>query len=450
MMDSTSILFFFLCLFFLSLSSKATSVLFPKQALPTKSGYLPINSTSGSAIFFAFYEAQHPISSISQTPILVWLQGGPGCSSMIGNFFELGPWRVSSDSNSNQSSILKPNPGAWNEKFGLVFIDNPIGTGFSIASTPEEIPKDQETVAKHLFIALRSFISLDPLSNSRPIYITGESYAGKYVPAIGYYILQKNSRLPVAKQVNLRGVAIGNGLTDPVTQVATHAITAYFSGLINEKQRTQLEGIQAEAVRLTREGKWTEATDARSRVLDWLQNVTGLATLYDLRRQKPYETELVTEFLNKEEIKKALGVQNSIIWEDCSSIVGKALHEDVMKSVKFMVEELVKKSKVLLYQGQFDLRDGVVSTEAWIKEIRWEGLEKFLMAERKVWEVNEEVAGYVQRWGSLTEVVVSGAGHLVPADQAVSSQAMIEDWVLERGLFGEEKQVSPSNFRGFS
>ncbi|OVA18710.1 Peptidase S10 [Macleaya cordata] len=72
------------------------------------------------------------------------------------------------------------------------------------------------------------------------------------------------------------------------------------------------------------------------------------------------------------------------------------------------------------------------------------------MAERKVWEVNEEVAGYVQRWGSLTEVVVSGAGHLVPADQAVSSQAMIEDWVLERGLFGEEKQVSPSNFRGFS
>ncbi|OVA01760.1 Peptidase S10 [Macleaya cordata] len=446
-MGSTSILLL-LSFFFLSFNSKATLDLFPEQALPTKSGYLPISSTSGSAIFFAFYEAQQPISSLSQTPILVWLQGGPGCSSMVGNFFELGPWRINSDSKFNESLILKPNPGAWNRKFGLVFIDNPIGTGFSIASNIEEIPKDQETVAKHLFIALRKFISLDPLSRYRPIYIAGESYAGKYIPSIGYYILQHNSLSPVSKQVNLRGVAIGNGLIDPVSQVANHAETAYFSGLINEKQRTQLEGMQAEAVRLTREEKWTEATDARSRVLDWLQNVTGLATLFDIRRKRPYETEMVTEFLKEEEVKKALGVEKTMIWEGCSSIVGKALHDDVMKSVKFMVEELVKKSKVLLYQGQFDLRDGVVSTEAWIKEMRWEGLEKFLMAERKVWKVNGEFSGYVQRWGSLTEVVVSGAGHLVPTDQAVSSQAMIENWVLERGLFGDEKWVSPSNCRG--
>ncbi|KAI3910437.1 hypothetical protein MKX01_034831 [Papaver californicum] len=443
-MVSASIFFLSFLLLTLPLNSNS---LFPEQALPTKSGYLPNNSTSGSAIFFAFYEAQHPSSSLSQTPILVWLQGGPGCSSMIGNFFELGPWRVSSDYKTNESSILKPNPGAWNHKFGVVFIDNPIGAGFSIASSSEEIPVDQETVAKHLFIALRSFISLEQLWSSRPIYITGESYAGKYVPSIGYYILQHNFHSSVSKQVNLRGVAIGNGLTHPVTQVATHADTAYFSGLINEKQRTQLEVFQAEAVRLTQEQKWAQATDARNQVLHRLQNMTGLGTLYDLRRKKPYETEMVTKFLENEEIKRALGVNKSIIFEECSDTVGKALHEDVMKSAKYMVEELVKKSKVLLYQGQFDLRDGVVSTEAWIKELRWEGLEKFLMAERKVWKVNGEVAGYVQRWASLTEVVVTGAGHLVPADQALSSQAMIEDWVMENGLFGREIGVLASELR---
>ncbi|XP_043693972.1 serine carboxypeptidase-like 50 [Telopea speciosissima] len=425
-------LLFFLS--FLCISLANPTPLFPKESHPSKSGYLPINSSTSSAIYFAFYEAQRPVFNLSQTPLLVWLQGGPGCSSLLGNFFELGPWRLNPKQNGNNDPVLESNPGAWNRQFGLLFIDNPIGAGFSIASSPAEIPRDQETMANHLIAALTSFISSDPLFKSRPLYITGESYGGKYVPAVGYYILQQSSDL------NLRGVAIGNGLTHPVTQVATHAASAYYSGLINEKQRTQLEEIQAQAVKLTQEGKWKEATDARNKILDWLQNLTGLATLYDFRRKTPYETETVTAFLNKEQVKKALGVENSLVWVECSHVVGDALHEDVMKSVKFMVEELVKKSKVLLYQGQFDLRDGVVSTEAWVKEMNWEGLESFLMAERKVWKVKEELAGYVQKWGSLSQVVVSGAGHLVPADQAVNSQAMIEDWIMERGLFQDEKK----------
>ena len=67
---------------------------------------------------------------------------------------------------------------------------------------------------------------------------------------------------------------------------------------------------------------------------------------------------------------------------------------------------------------------------------------QFLLAKRQVWRVNGELAGYVQKWGNLSHVVVLGAGHLVPTDQAVSSQAMMEDWILERTLFShEEKEV---------
>ncbi|PIA61736.1 hypothetical protein AQUCO_00200018v1 [Aquilegia coerulea] len=428
--------FFFLTFlhYFITTSNATTTPSFPKEALPTKTGYLPINSTSKSAMFYAYYEAQQPISPLPQTPILIWLQGGPGCSSMIGNFYELGPWRVTS------SAVLKPNPGAWNNLFGLLFIDNPIGTGFSIAETREEIPKDQETVGKHLFIAIRKFVALNPSFKSRPIYITGQSYAGKFVPAIGYYILQQNSRLRLSQHVNLMGVAIGNGFTDPITQVTTHAETAYYIGLINEKQRVQLEEFQSEAVKLVQEGKWSNATHARTKVLSTLANMTGLATINDYRRTKPYNTGLVREFLANEEIKKALGFPISINWRRCSGAVRAALHEDAMKSVKFMVEKLLQKTKVLLYQGQYDLRDGIVSTEAWINTLKWEGLEKFLNAERKVWKIEGKVPGYVQRWGNLSEVLVSGAGHFVPADQAVSSQAMIQDWVLERGLFDDKRR----------
>ncbi|KAK9115346.1 hypothetical protein Syun_022143 [Stephania yunnanensis] len=444
-------LLFMISLTTLTNANNTTPKLFPTEATPTSSGYLPINSTTGSSIFYTFYEAQAPISPLPQTPILIWLQGGPGCSSMVGNFLELGPYRVEADPQT--SLTLSPNSGAWNHLFGLLFFDSPIGTGFSIAGNAEEIPRDQQTVANHLFVALRSFLMLNTLFKSRPIYITGESYGGKYVPAFGAYVLEMNSRLPANRRVNLKGVAIGNGLTDPGTQVGTHGITAYYSGLIDEKQKNEIEEVQRVAVRLVSEEKWAEATDARNQVLGKLENFTGLATLYDLRRRSPYEFDLLDKFLNKDEVQRWLGVKSHVVWEDCSDVVGAALHEDVMKSVKFMVEGLVSESstsssfKVLLYQGQFDLRDGVVSTEAWIKTMRWEGLEEYLKSERKIWRVNGEVAGYVQRYGRFSEVVVSGAGHLVPTDQPVNAQAMIEDWVLERGLFAEESETGAAKLK---
>ncbi|GMH26257.1 hypothetical protein Nepgr_028100 [Nepenthes gracilis] len=424
-------------------SSFSKAPFFPKEALPSKTGYLIVNPSTGSAIYYAFYEAQQSTSALSQTPLLVWLQGGPGCSSMLGNLYELGPWRVH---RSNQTIKLEANKGAWNRIFGLLFLDNPIGTGFSIAASPQEIPRDQHGVAEHLFVAIKAFVTMNTSFKSRPIYITGESYAGKYVPAIGSYILTKNRRLLESERVNLAGVAIGNGLTDPKTQVATHALNAYFSGLINEKQKAQLEAAQEEAVKLVDARTWADATNARNEALEMLQSMTGLATLYDMRRKIPYESELVERFLSNVEVKKAFGVNNTAIWEECSYAVEAALHEDVMKSARPMVEVLVRESKVLLYQGQCDLRDGVVSVEAWMRKLNWEGISGFLASERKVWKVGGELAGYVQKWKSLSHVVVLGAGHFVPTDQAVNSQAMIEDWVLERGLFaGAENRNRSSN-----
>uniref|UniRef100_A0A2P2L1A0 Carboxypeptidase n=1 Tax=Rhizophora mucronata TaxID=61149 RepID=A0A2P2L1A0_RHIMU len=425
-----------LCFFHRSSASSpaASDPAFPQEALPTRAGYLPVDSNTNSAIFYAFYEAQNSSLPLSQTPLLIWLQGGPGCSSMLGNFLELGPYRV------NEQLVLEPNLASWNRIFGLIFLDNPIGAGFSIASGTEDIPRDQHAVARHLFAAITGFIELDPGFKDRPIYVTGESYAGKYVPAIGYYILKKNTKLPVSKQVNLKGVAIGNGLTDPLTQVQTHAVNAYFSGFINEKQKRELEEAQGEVVKLVKIANWSGATDARNEVLNLLQNMTGLATLYDFTKKMPYRMDLVTKFLQPEEVKKALGANASLVFVDCSDVVGAALHADVMKSVKFMVEFLAKNSKVLLYQGHFDLRDGVVSTEAWVKTMKWEGIREFFMAERKIWKVNGQLAGYVQKWGSFSHAVVLGAGHLVPTDQSVNSQAMIEDWVLDKGAFADKQE----------
>uniref|UniRef100_A0A2N9G027 Carboxypeptidase n=1 Tax=Fagus sylvatica TaxID=28930 RepID=A0A2N9G027_FAGSY len=424
-----------------TLLSPTPTPLFPTQALPTKTGYLSVNPSTTSSIFYAFYEAQNPISPLFQTPLIIWLQGGPGCSSMVGNFFELGPWRVTSQkTSSSETFALEPNAGfgmafsccntksrllhrrpglLWQNlgsapsatettslvwSFGQHPINNTRASPFTsnvanvekrastkITSTPKEIPRDQLS-DQDLFAVITSFIELDPLLfKSRPVYFAGESYAGKFVLSCN----------------------------------------AYYSGLINKRQKSELEKVQWEAIKLTRMRKWKEATDARSKVLQMLQAMTGLSTLHDYSKKVPYTTEMVSAFLSKKEVKKALGLKDWMIYDVCNNDVAAALHDDFMKSVKFMVEFLVKKSKVLLYQGHFDLRDSVVSTKAWVKTIKWEGLSQFLMAKRKVWRVNGDLSGYVQKWGNLSHVVVLGAGHLVPIDQALSSQAMIEDWVLE-------------------
>ncbi|KAG8362816.1 hypothetical protein BUALT_BualtUnG0034300 [Buddleja alternifolia] len=340
---------------------------------------------------------------------------------MLATLYELGPWIV------NQNLSLEPNSGSWNNLFGLLFLDNPIGTGFSIVASSQEIPRNQNDVAKHLYIAIKKFVALDELFKTRPIYITGESYAGKYIPAIGYYILRRNQFLPRGKRVNLGGVAIGNGLTDSEIQVATHGVNAYNLGLINEKQKALLEEFQFEAVGFVKSGNWSEATNARTNVLNALTNMTGLATLYDFRRLIPYQDDLVATFFNNVEVKRE-GVSESLVFEVCSDVVGDVLKDDVMKSVRYMVEFLVKRSvKVLLYQGQCDLRDGVVSTLAWVKKMKWERIKRFLKAERKVWRVDGKLAGYVQRWESLSHAVVMNAGHFVPTDQGVNSQVMIQD-----------------------
>jgi vitellogenic carboxypeptidase-like protein len=302
-------------------------------------------------------------------------------------------------------------------------------------------------VASHLWAALQSFIGSDASFRSRPFYVSGESYAGKYVPSVGYYILKQNAIVPSKLRINLKGVAIGNGLTHPVVQVATHADSAYFTGLINAKQKLYLEILQDEAVELTVAEKWEEASDARGTVLDWLQNVTGLATLYDLTKTKPYQTKVLSVFLNKQEVQYALGVRGNIRWAECSDQVNAAFHADIMKSTKYMVEELVRKTSVLLYQGVYDLRDGVVSTEAWIRQMNWDGLEGFLEAERKVWKVDGHLFGYGQRFLNLSHVVIYGAGHLVPADQGRSAQTMIEDWVMQKGLFHSSEHNSLKNRR---
>ncbi|KAH7433413.1 hypothetical protein KP509_07G068100 [Ceratopteris richardii] len=210
-------------------------------------------------------------------------------------------------------------------------------------------------------------------------------------------------------------------------------------GLIDEIQKQTADAIAAKAVALIQQENWMDAHDARNELLNYIQNVTGLATLYNIGRKIAYHvtangTDYLKDFMNRKDVQISLLKAEPGVWEDCNSTVGARLASDVPKSTMHLVEFLLNHSvPVLLYQGQFDLRDGVSSNEAWIRLLKWKELDSFYASERKVWQEDGLTVGYVRSFSFLTHVVISDAGHLVPTDQAYASQQMIEHWITSKG-----------------
>jgi len=160
------------------------------------------------------------------------LTGGPGCASEVALFYENGPYQFPEDL--SKTGPLKQNPNSWNNISNLLYVDQPVGTGFSKAGVAKDAKSEVE-VAADMGAFLRGFLAANPEYEGRDFFITGESYAGHYIPAIAYYLTQ-----PEGKDINLKmkGIAIGNGLTDPYEQYPAYPVFSYENGLISKEWDT--------------------------------------------------------------------------------------------------------------------------------------------------------------------------------------------------------------------
>ncbi|KAJ3268372.1 hypothetical protein HDV01_003083 [Terramyces sp. JEL0728] len=400
---------------------------------PSYSGLIPINTANvNKSIFFWYFEAQEPLEE--NPPLVIWLQGGPGSSSMIGLFYEMGPYFI--------QDKLTMNPNTWNKHAGMLFIDNPVGTGFSFVEDNPKLarefdfipetdlldsrevfkdkkckpykrndkavykdgyPANQAAVAKDLIYFLDEFYGIFPDQLKSKLYITGESYAGKYVPALAYHIHKANEKR--SAQIPLAGVGIGNGLTDPITQIKYHAPLALALGLVSHK-----------------------GADEISKLAE-LSKESGGVNWYDVRKSSAqYDRGPMNTLLESADTRLALNVGNRRYGEDPN--VDAHLREDIMQSAASYFPEILDNGyQVLLYQGQFDYRDGVWSNTEWIENIDWKHRKKFLEQERQVWKPMQ-VAGYFTKYENLVRFELLNAGHLAPGDQGKSTLSMIEQYLL--------------------
>jgi vitellogenic carboxypeptidase-like protein len=186
-------------------------------------GYLTVDEAHDSNLFFWFFPAA---SGNPDAPVVLWLQGGPGASSLYSVFNEHGPFTV------NEDGELLPRRHTWTATHSMLYVDNPVGVGYSFTGDEAGYTTNQTAIAENLYAALVQFFELYPEYRDNDFYVTGESYAGKYVPAVSYAIHQNNAGARV--KINLKGLAIGNGLIDPVNQMVLPEFL-YERGLIDSR-----------------------------------------------------------------------------------------------------------------------------------------------------------------------------------------------------------------------
>nr|CAD7194955.1 unnamed protein product [Timema douglasi] len=357
------------------------------------SGYLTVNQEYNSNLFFWFF----PTQNVSSAPLLLWLQGGPGASSLMALFVENGPYIVDTEGELQRRDIN------WALNHNIIYLDNPAGTGFSFTDGDLGYARNQTDVAENVYTALLQFFQLFPELQENDFYVTGESYGGKYIPAVAYSIHTHN---PTASQkINLQG-------------------------LIDINAREHFHQMEAQVVQAIQEERWTDASNGfhdivASDDVSYLHNLTGFTYHYNylFATGDPLDNDRFEDFINLNASRLALHVGDREFHD--SSEVSSHLYDDYMKSVKPWLEVLLENYRVLMYNGQLDIICAYPLTANLLRKLEWSGADDYRTAERSQWLSGGELAGFVKTAGNLTEILVRNAGHLVPTSQPAWSYDLI-------------------------
>lgn len=394
-------------------------------------GFFTVNKTYDSNQFFWYFPALIP--NKNDAPVIVWLQGGPGASSLYGLFTENGPLRV----RKNKFERRKYN---WALSHHIIYIDNPVGTGFSFTKDPKGYCTDQTRVGEELHSTLTQFFQLFPELQGNKFFVTGESYGGKYVPALAYTIHKKNPTSNI--KINLKGIAIGNGLSDPVHQLV-YGKYLYQIGLIDWNQAKVFEKYENKTKQYIEQNQWLKAFETFDMLLNGdmigekslFANMSGFDLYFNYLHTTDY-----TQFEDFGPMIQKSAVRNAIHVGDLpfnnGTIVEEHLKEDVMKSVALWVSELLDHYYVVIYSGQLDIIVAYPLTINYLRHLNFTGAEDYKTAKRYIWKVDGEVAGYVKQAGKLVEILVRNAGHMVPGDQPKWALDLITHFTHEKLFYG--------------
>ncbi|KAE8726272.1 Serine carboxypeptidase-like 29 [Hibiscus syriacus] len=387
-------------------------------------GYVTVNKSLGRALFYWFFEAAEDPDS---KPLLLWLNGGPGCSSIAyGLAEEIGPFHIRPD-----GKTLYLNPYSWNLAANILFLDSPVGVGFSYSNTSSDLLNNgDKSTAKDSLNFLLKWLKRFPQYKDRDFYIAGESYGGHYVPQLSQAIVRHN-KATKAKAINLKGYMVGNALTDDYHDYLGLFQFLWSAGLISDETYKLsnvlcdnesfihsssacngiLDVMSEEMGNIDPYSIYTPSCSANARQAKWLLKrrlrVGQLSEKYDPCTEKHSEV-----YFNLPEVQKALHVLPEAApskWETCSEIINTNWKDSPLTMLDVYHELIQEGLRIWIFSGDTDAVIPITSTRYSI-----DALKLPIVSPWRPWYDDGQVGGWTQEYEGLNFVSVRGAGHEVP------------------------------------
>ncbi|KAL6885498.1 hypothetical protein ACP4OV_010277 [Aristida adscensionis] len=384
-------------------------------------GYVNIRPKAN--LFWWYYRSPHRVSTPEKPwPTILWFQGGPGGSGVgRGNFQEVGPLDVD----------LNPRNSTWLQKADLIFIDSPVGVGYSYVEDSSALVKTDMQTAKDVAELLKALTVEIRTLQSSPLFLVGESYGGK-VAAITGVLLARAIHSGTLK-ITLGGVVLGDswispddfalsypGLLHIMSRLDDNAVGKAIMMGITVKQQMQVWQF---AVALKTWTDLLDLIDSKSGAVNqdniMIDNTMGGATGFGL----------ISNIMNGVIKDKLRIIPKDVVWQTASEVVYYALNNEFMKPAINEVDELLAYGvNVTVYNGQLDLICSTFGAEAWVKRLKWEGLHDFLSLPRSSLHYchpYSQTNAFVRSYKNLHFYWILGAGHMVPQDQPCTALNMI-------------------------
>mmetsp|Transcript_87147 Transcript_87147/g.154272 ORF Transcript_87147/g.154272 Transcript_87147/m.154272 type:complete len:471 (+) Transcript_87147:46-1458(+) len=433
------------------------------KSLPGWEGELPSRWFSGYLSFGKKHlhyilvetESKEPDADV---PLILWMNGGPGCSSLDGLFYEHGPLLINEDGKS-----FTKNPHSWNKLGHVLYMEAPVGVGYSYSEDPKDTEQlnDEQTASDNL-AALKAFFGLYPEHKKREFFVSGESYGGVYVPTLSLKIFEDPS-----VDWNMQGFLVGNGVFDWNLMAESSVPFLYGHGAISTRQKKQID----EACK----GNFAHPSEDCEHLMDAaMENAKGLngydfyrdcfqqtapLSAWHLARQPHLLTSLReaprpphpalgmnvpcidsvggTNWLGRPDVRAALHIETSLpAWEICSSNINYT--RDMSYSAPKLYAKMAEKYRILVYNGDTDMACDYLS-DSWAVDSINVTVDPDM--DWVPWHMDEDggqqTVGFVTRYQTklgLYFLTVKGAGHMVPQWKPAVASAMLERFLKRKDM----------------
>lgn len=424
----------------------------PPTPFEHSSGYFKLNRTKAAEMFYFYFKSRS--ATPSKDPVVLWMTGGPGCSSELAVFYENGPYHITPDLK------LEVTEHGWDTVSNLVYVDQPINTGFSYSDDPADEVHDESVVAEDMLQFLAEFVQAHPELDGNDFFITGESYAGHYVPAVSYRVFRA-AQTGEFTGLKLKGLAVGNGLTMPEIQYGAYADYALAHDMVGSvaaaAARTVYPACRAaikkcgggvapdgpEPEPRSKKATCLTAVEICQTIPSGLMAVAGDVNIYDVHKKNagpsfPYDFSDAEKFLNDPSVRAALGVGDRK-WEMCSGKVHEDMMADWMRNLEPTIPPMLEGGvRVMIYAGENDFICNWLGNHRWVKAMEWSGKAGFNAAMPTPFVVDGTTGGDVTEHGLLSFVKMSESGHMVPMDQPRNAVEMLRRFISGEAIAGGE------------